>query len=157
MSLLFCVGSTEVITDDSRRTFSPLHFLSIRTRNSRLNDNYFTIHTRDIENTEITEPELSHIHDDAVLPWACQCNYFWRDLGERFFPRFVRDAECGQQNCWFGHFDCIPQLYEIYVLKQIERSNIPLLDFSPRFREDFVYTAVNVTVNCNCGRSNSYS
>ena len=87
-----------------------------------------------------------------VLPWSCKCKYVWKDLGSGYNPRFVREGACRSKTCWFGHFDCVPQKYEINVLKRIDVLEDPL-EFSSQVVDDYVFVPINVTVNCKCMRS----
>lgn len=91
---------------------------------------------------------------DHHLPWSCGCSYFWRDLGEGFFPRFIRDGECKRHTCWYGHYECIPTRFDVSVLKYINDQELELGDFgSQLFGQNYAFTAINVTVSCSCGTS----
>lgn len=93
-----------------------------------------------------------YLRNSRELPWECDCRHFWRDLGSKFSPRFVRDAVCQSNTCWFGHYECVPQKYGLKVLQRLD-----FLDHSVahtnKFSEDFAFTTINVTVNCKCTRS----
>ncbi|KAL4220997.1 hypothetical protein ACF0H5_019260 [Mactra antiquata] len=84
------------------------------------------------------------------LPWFCECELNWKDLGNDHKPRFVRDGKCSKNKCWYGHYDCIPQRYNIQVLRRI-RPNNPF-EYNTRVA-DYAFTQVNVTVGCVCGRA----
>ena len=132
---------------DKRNALSPLHLFSLDSDINRYGSRLFEA----LSNREQTDlPPLSEFD---VLPWACDCEHYWRDLGQGHFPRYVRDARCRHSTCWFGHFDCIPQKYEINVLKQLEPSDLLNPDFRYQvFEEEFILTPLNVTVSCFCGR-----
>lgn len=159
-TILFVVAALALATSvegddqlsDSRHTLPPLHLLSIQNGNNQFGGRLFAaFRSRDTET-----PEATRISDQESLPWSCDCDYFWRDLGEGYFPRYVRDAYCRQSTCWFGHFDCIPQKYEMNVLKQIQPHDFSRPGFQSQiFEEDYIFTGINITVNCLCGRSRS--
>ncbi|KAH3817383.1 hypothetical protein DPMN_118917 [Dreissena polymorpha] len=91
---------------------------------------------------------------DEHLPWSCGCSNYWRDLGEGFFPRFIRDGECRRHKCWYGHFECIPKRYAVSVLRYITEQELEIGDFgSQPFGQNYVFTAINVTVSCSCGNT----
>lgn len=148
---MFQTGSADERSSGSGEVLPPLHLLSFQPGNNGFRGRLFAAFNHG--NAEV--PPLSEFN---VLPWSCDCERFWRDLGEGHFPRYVKDARCGQRTCWFGHFDCIQQKYEVNVLKQIQPNDFLGADIrSSIFEEDFMFITVNVTVNCFCGRSTGYS
>ncbi|XP_045163819.2 protein trunk-like [Mercenaria mercenaria] len=93
--------------------------------------------------------QMDHI---GQLPWSCDCRYFWRDLGDGYNPRFVRDGACHNSTCWFGHFECAPQKYALNVLRRSDALE-DQLDYSAQLSNNYAFVAVNITVNCLCMRS----
>ncbi|XP_045163818.1 uncharacterized protein LOC123528139 [Mercenaria mercenaria] len=101
---------------------------------------------------KVRERMLSERSD--VLPWSCNCKHFWRDLGNGFNPRFIRDGACSRKTCWFGHFECVPQKYEINVLGRLDILE-DQQDYSAQLSDDYAFVTLNVTVNCMCMRASS--
>jgi len=77
---------------------------------------YLSIH--DIPN-EITEKKYNVIDEmmDNILPWSCECKPKWRDLGQGYVPRHIRDNECAMTSCYHGHYRCVPKTYNVRVFK----------------------------------------
>ena len=85
------------------------------------------------------------------LPWTCNCVVFWRDLGENFHPRFVRDARCSTSTCYHGHYSCIPRKYSVPVLKRVAH-NDDISESDRFFDNEFYFVTISVTSSCYCGR-----
>ncbi|OWF43097.1 uncharacterized protein LOC110460229 [Mizuhopecten yessoensis] len=89
--------------------------------------------------------------DNIPLPWTCSMTPIWRDLGEDYYPRFVRDGTCNNRTCWYRHYECQPVLYTLSVL---ERQNSECFDQSlPRtLSTAWRQRAVTITSSCMCHR-----
>ena len=84
------------------------------------------------------------------LPWTCDCDVYWRDLGDDFHPRFVRDARCSTSTCYHGHYSCLPRKHFIPVLKRVD-NNDDLSTLDRIFQNEFYFVNISVTTSCYCG------
>ena len=51
-------------------------------------------------------------------PWECESIIRWIDLGQDYFPRFLRTVECTKHNCWYGHYTCQPRSFTVKILRR---------------------------------------
>ena len=42
----------------------------------------------------------------GVHPFRCEEQIGWRDMGENYFPRYIRSKECMSKKCAFGNYRC---------------------------------------------------
>lgn len=54
----------------------------------------------------------------AQRPWTCRSHIRWLDLGDEYYPRFLRSVECAKQSCWYGHFKCRPRSFMVRILRR---------------------------------------
>ena len=91
---------------------------------------------------------------NVPLPWSCEQNVLWSDLGPDHFPRYLRKVQCRQTNCWYGRYRCVPKTFDMKVLCLAtsgcfgSSDDIPV-ELKPMWR----YKSVSVTYACECGRS----
>ena len=85
---------------------------------------------------------------NATLPWYCGSKVVWHDLGPLTFPRFMRDVECVQSTCWFGHFRCVGKALSVKV---IQRDGEPTTN-PIGLQENWRVKDVTVTLYCECSR-----
>lgn len=50
--------------------------------------------------------------------WTCQDRFVWTDLGQDYFPRYLRDLECDNRYCWYGRYRCKPKAFPLRFLKR---------------------------------------
>lgn len=81
----------------------------------------------------------------SSLPWKCESEIVWTDLGANYYPRFLRNVRCTQENCWFGHFKCRPKAFTVNVLKRKKDS---CKDNGPG--EEWIFEERAVTFCCEC-------
>ena len=79
------------------------------------------------------------------LPWQCESEIVWTDLGANYYPRFLRNVRCTRDNCWFGHFKCRPKAFTVNVLKRVRDSCKDGAD-----GQEWVYEERAVTFCCEC-------
>lgn len=88
---------------------------------------------------------------DIELPWQCDYNYYWRDLGEMYFPRHIKEVRCLNTTCWYGHYRCVPAKHTARVLtRSLEGDQDGNLPFTLRL--DWKFENVDLTVGCMCSR-----
>lgn len=51
-------------------------------------------------------------------PWKCDMKIKWTDLGEDYFPRFLRTAECAMTRCFYGQYTCKPRSFTVLLLRR---------------------------------------
>lgn len=52
------------------------------------------------------------------MPWSCRAQIQWLDLGDEYFPRFLRSISCTKQKCWYGYFTCRPRSFLVRILRR---------------------------------------
>jgi len=83
--------------------------------------------------------------DGVTLPWQCNSEIIWTDLGSNYFPRYLRTTRCTTENCWYGHFKCRPKAFTVNVLKRIRDSCKDGVD-----GQAWVYEERAVSFCCEC-------
>ena len=86
------------------------------------------------------------------LPWTCLIETFWRDLGENYFPRFVKDGNCISSACWYGHYLCQPVEYKVNVIRKQHHYRCVDRNLPSTLASEWKLAEVNVTVACICAR-----
>ena len=88
---------------------------------------------------------------DIDLPWQCEYEYFWRDLGELHFPRHLKEVRCLNTTCWYGHYRCVPAKHTARILTKSlggdEDGNLPF-----PLRLEWKFDNIDITVGCMCSR-----
>lgn len=51
-------------------------------------------------------------------PWDCAMEEIYTDLGEDYFPRFLRSVKCAQTSCYYGKYVCQPRSFTVQVLRR---------------------------------------
>ena len=83
--------------------------------------------------------------ESNTLPWKCESELVWTDLGANYYPRFLRNVRCTKENCWFGHFKCRPKAFTVNVLKRARDSCK-----DDEEGQEWVYEERAVTFCCEC-------
>lgn len=83
--------------------------------------------------------------DQDELPWQCDSQVIWSDLGDNYYPRFLRNVRCTSEKCWFGHFICKPKAFTVNVLKRVRDSCKDGAD-----NRQWVFEERAVTFCCEC-------
>ncbi|OWF41143.1 Protein trunk [Mizuhopecten yessoensis] len=108
------------------------------------------------DNTEGNSPYLQKrnepFSEDEELPWSCGMEYTWTDLGQNHHPRHVREANCVNSSCWYGHYSCVPLTFNIKVLYPNDHDSVDG-KLPAALRQDYVFRDVGVTVGCQCVRT----
>lgn len=50
-----------------------------------------------------------------LLPWHCEMVIDWIDLGQNYFPRYLRSAKCTANRCFYHHYNCRPKAFTVKV------------------------------------------
>lgn len=59
-------------------------------------------------------------------PWNCEAKIRWMDLGDEYYPRFLRTVECAKTSCWYGHYQCTPRSFTIKILRKRTGECVPI-------------------------------
>ncbi|KAK2155860.1 hypothetical protein LSH36_229g04053 [Paralvinella palmiformis] len=84
--------------------------------------------------------------------WRCTFQERWIQLGDDYFPEYVRTGSCLQNDCMFGFYQCRERTYQLPVLRR-DRLNcnvIPSLDPDTVYEEAWLEDHVEVVVGCEC-------
>ncbi|GAB0090780.1 Protein trunk [Sergentomyia squamirostris] len=65
-----------------------------------------------------TEDEERQKRSAEKPSWNCEARVRWEDLGENYFPRYLRSVECVQAHCYYGHYDCRPRFFTVRMLRR---------------------------------------
>ncbi|KAL3863214.1 hypothetical protein ACJMK2_004979 [Sinanodonta woodiana] len=103
-----------------------------------------------VENSRTNMPRTSRLLN-ARETWSCDQEFTWRELGETYYPRYVREVTCLNTTCMFGHYTCSPVYMNVKVLKL---NNVGCLDLNIPYelRSSWLFEDIAVAVHCNCGR-----
>lgn len=91
-------------------------------------------------------------------PWSCETRMKLIDLGEDYYPRYLRTADCQQDSCWYGRYTCQPKAFALRILKRrrgvcIPAKQLQKLGFSDnqnRLTEMWVWEEKAVNFCCEC-------
>lgn len=64
--------------------------------------------------------------DKMKRPWECEARIKWIDLGEEYFPRYLRTVECAKTQCFYGRFTCQPRSFTIKLLRRRPGRCVPI-------------------------------
>ncbi|XP_052832469.1 protein trunk-like [Octopus bimaculoides] len=92
-------------------------------------------------------------NEQRRLPWQCTSRHTWRDLGNNYFPQYIRSVRCLSKRCWFDHYRCQAKSSRVKVL--VRKSNscvpVPVSDQSNSHYEHlWVFKERSVTLCCEC-------
>lgn len=51
-------------------------------------------------------------------PWECDMRIKWTDLGQDYFPRFLRTVECAKRRCFYGRYTCQARSFTVKLLRR---------------------------------------
>lgn len=87
------------------------------------------------------------------LQWTCQTTTTWEDLGQNFYPRFLRKTTCSSKKCWFDHFSCKAKTFDVKILKRKPgKCNVVLQsNGKPTFEDHWELVEKKVAYCCECG------
>lgn len=105
-------------------------------------------------------PRIKRNYDRSS--WDCGEMVEWMDLGEEYFPRYVRSVKCSCDTCWYASYRCRPRSFPIYMLRKVEKECIPvpealhlLLEVeSGEYVQSWVWDSMYIDTNCDCLPSN---
>ncbi|KAL4230283.1 hypothetical protein ACF0H5_010668 [Mactra antiquata] len=88
--------------------------------------------------------------EQTANPWICSTIDSWRDLGDAYYPRFVKEVSCSQTTCMYDSYSCKQRHYPLQVLS--ERVNGGADSLLPRqLRHDWQFSEIQISVGCYCG------
>lgn len=92
---------------------------------------------------------------NGPLPWTCETEYKWKDMGPEHYPRFVRTAECKKRLCFNGFFRCKPRRYKTKILRRLtgtEAASCEDDDVSlpESLRNHWKFITVTINLCCDC-------
>jgi len=112
-----------------------------------------------------TSPDLTSNVENATLPIAtnkrtldassimCDTFIHWRDLGNRHYPRFLKENVCTSEahSCYNNFYTCRPVMYAVTVMTDRD----PLQDdvdvrLPTSLRTNWKFVSYNITVDCKC-------
>ncbi|KRZ90578.1 Protein trunk [Trichinella sp. T8] len=82
------------------------------------------------------------------LPWTCEEQANWIDLGESRFPRFVRSVTCSSDRCFYGHYRCRPRAFTVKILRRLTANCIN--DDNGQLVEPWVFEEFALNLCCQC-------
>ncbi|KRZ13261.1 Protein trunk [Trichinella zimbabwensis] len=82
------------------------------------------------------------------LPWTCEEQANWIDLGESRFPRFVRSVTCSSDRCFYGHYRCRPRAFTVKILRRLTTNCIN--DDNGQLVEPWVFEEFALNLCCQC-------
>ncbi len=93
------------------------------------------------------------------LPWECPFKIEWQDLGDNFFPRFLRKVKCLQKMCFKGDaFKCGERAFTLNILKRQSDECKPvvraiLAPGQPQYEQEWIFVEKSVAFCCECQRN----
>lgn len=103
----------------------------------------------------------SSVDDQDRRPWFCDSKIKWIDLGDDYYPRWIRTVECVKQNCWYGKYTCAPRSFTIKLLRRQSNKCIhskKLLKMglsSNKSQEIWIWEERAISFCCDCVSTNS--
>ncbi|XP_022656726.1 protein trunk-like isoform X1 [Varroa destructor] len=80
--------------------------------------------------------------------WTCERTTEWEDLGDNYYPRYLRKVKCLCDRCWFSHYRCVPRSFTVIILRRIEKKCDYGKPTSIEKEWEFVEKAVPVWCEC---------
>uniref|UniRef100_T1ISL6 Spaetzle domain-containing protein n=1 Tax=Strigamia maritima TaxID=126957 RepID=T1ISL6_STRMM len=83
--------------------------------------------------------------------WTCEWSEHWLDLGNDYFPRYIRTAKCTTEKCWFNFFKCEGRAFTVKVLRKRQDECISHVNNKTVILlEDWVFEERAVNFCCVC-------
>ena len=89
--------------------------------------------------------------------WQCRTEDRWINMGESYYPRFIKQVVCTSRFCYNDFYTCFPQYYPLTVLRKLRINELPsrnettLSALPPPLRDTYSFEVVEVSVGCLCG------
>lgn len=87
---------------------------------------------------------------ESNVPWHCNTQIFWRDLGSLHYPRFVKEILCSGGSCYHGFYSCRPVSYTVRVLTARENEDGFEIALPRSLRDDWRFMDLEISVACQC-------
>lgn len=101
------------------------------------------------------------VDDQDRRPWFCDSKIKWIDLGDDYYPRWIRTVECVKQSCWYGKYTCAPRSFTIKLLRRQSNKcthSKKLLQMglsSNKSQEIWIWEERAISFCCDCISTNS--
>lgn len=89
-------------------------------------------------------------------PWECEAKIKWLDLGNDYFPRYLRTVECTRHACFYGHFTCTPRSFTVKILRRRRgecvqtKNNVGIDGLHGDLKELWIWEERAVNFCCDC-------
>jgi protein trunk len=89
-------------------------------------------------------------------PWECEAKIKWQDLGESYYPRYLRTVECTRHSCFYGHYTCTPRSFTVKILRRRvgecvqTKNNIGIDGLHGDLKELWIWEERAVNFCCDC-------
>lgn len=143
------------ITDDNKEDSKPR---DSNAENSQLEQNKnLSPNLLDFEQNE-TKNSMKKRSPIPAKQWHCEARITWTDLGPNYFPRYLRNVECLQKSCWFGHYKCKPRSFTVKLLRRrnhmctnvLPGTKVGIVELPQELRLLWVWEERAVTFCCDC-------
>lgn len=117
----FYVDDTYVSQISDRPAWEVKHSITPTTREKREandEDNWTGNNEKLRTNRNVNSRNGASLPPKGERPWKCEAKIKWLDLGNDYFPRYLRTVECTKQYCWYGHYDCRPRSFTVKILRR---------------------------------------
>lgn len=104
-------------------------------------------------NRNKTEPDdtgLARRSGGGETAWICESEVIWKDLGNLYYPRFVKEVHCLGRPCMYGYYSCLPQNYTVRVLSVKQNGDDYEITLPRPLREDWKLVDIQISVACVC-------
>ncbi|EAT40690.1 AAEL007584-PA [Aedes aegypti] len=83
------------------------------------------LHEMDTKTRSARNARRGQNGDGTSRPWECDAKIRWIDLGDEYYPRFLRTVECAKTRCWYGHYQCTPRSFTVKMLRKRTGQCVP--------------------------------
>lgn len=111
----FFVEDTYAVELSDKPAWEVTHLSDLEKENSQRADE------QNVDSTRVKRANNRRKNDDTKhqsTPWTCESEIKWLDLGEDYYPRYLRTVECIRSACWYNIFTCQPRSFTVKVLRR---------------------------------------
>jgi protein trunk len=89
-------------------------------------------------------------------PWQCEAKIKWLDLGNDYYPRYLRTVECTSHSCFYGHYTCKPRSFTVKILRRRRgecvqtKNNVGIDGLHGDLKELWIWEERAVNFCCDC-------
>ncbi|CAI9740244.1 Hypothetical predicted protein [Octopus vulgaris] len=124
-----------------------------RTRKKTTNPDIVKRFTDRLRRSPESRAKRRKSNGERRLPWQCTSRHTWRDLGNNYFPQYVRSVRCLSKRCWFDHYRCRAKSFRVKVLVRKSDSCVPVPvseQSNSHYEHLWVFKERSVTFCCEC-------